>query len=82
MNQKVLKIGTSLGITIPKQAAESLRLRAGDSIRVDFSPENNLLTVRPKLENSKGSVRRARIARLTSDFIERYRADLEALAHK
>ena len=82
MTQKVLKVGTSLGVTIPKGAAVRLGIRAGDLVTVDVHPESGLLTVRADVKRSAGSARRNRIAKLTADFIDRYRADLEALARK
>ena len=82
MTQKVLKVGTSLGVTIPKHAAEKLGIRAGDQVRVDFNLGKSQLTIRPRLEKAQATTRRTKIAKLTADFIERYRSDLEALAHK
>ena len=41
---KVVKIGNSLRITIPKEIVESMKLRAGDTVGVSLS--NNEIVVR------------------------------------
>lgn len=71
MTQKVLKVGDSMTITIPKKSLKELGLRPGDRIKVEkVSPSTKL------------SKHQQKIAELTLDFIDRYRKDLEALARK
>jgi len=78
MAQKIIKIGSSIGITIPRKSAEELGLTVGDSVTLAVDAERKVFSIRPERE----SVRQKKITELTLNFIERYRKDLEALAGK
>lgn len=79
MTQKVLKVGTSAAVTIPKKSLEELGLRIGDRVVVDVDKKRKAFVVQPSKKISKKEVR---IAELTVNFIEKYRNDLESLARK
>ena len=79
MIQKVLKVGSSAAVTIPKKSLDELGIRIGDSIRVDIDSVRNTVLIRPARAKSR---RQKKIAELTLNFIDRYRGDLEALARK
>jgi antitoxin component of MazEF toxin-antitoxin module len=68
MKAKVIKIGSSVGITIPQAIVREQNLRTGDVIEMSIKRANKL------------SKEDQDIARLTAQFINRYRSDLEALA--
>jgi antitoxin component of MazEF toxin-antitoxin module len=42
--QKILKVGNSLGVTLPSSLVKSLSLRPGDQVEV-FQETNNTLTL-------------------------------------
>lgn len=75
MIQKVLKVGTSAAVTIPKRSLKELGLKIGDSVTV--AVKNSTVVVRATRERP---ARDKKITELTLNFIERYRKDLEALA--
>lgn len=77
MIQKVLKVGTSAGVTIPKGALTDIGLKIGDPVRVDVDRKSRSVIIRVPDQLSKED---AKIAQLTMDFIHRYRKDLEALS--
>ncbi len=79
MTQKVLKVGTSAAVTIPKESLARLGLQIGDLVDVVVDNERLLVSVRPV--ESK-NVHRDKIAALTYSFINRYRKDLQALSQK
>jgi len=79
MAQKVLKIGSSIGITIPKHIAEEFKLVAGDSVTLAPDQKSGGFKVIPK---NKATKSQDKIAKLTLNFIKRYRSDLEALKDK
>lgn len=79
MAQKVLKVGKSAAVTIPKEILEEMRLKAGDEVIVEFDKKKRSMTIRP---DEATSARQQKIAELTHNFIERYRKDLEELAKK
>ncbi|MBI2623180.1 MAG: AbrB/MazE/SpoVT family DNA-binding domain-containing protein [Candidatus Liptonbacteria bacterium] len=79
MTQKVLKVGSSAAVTIPKKSLKELGLKIGDEVRVAVDAKARVVSIVPARALSSED---QRIARLTLRFIERYRKDLEELAKK
>jgi len=79
MTQKVLQIGSSAGVTLSKDTLKTLGLKIGDQVLVTVDEQAQLATLGPVKRKSSTN---EKIAKLTLRFIERYRSDLEALAHK
>lgn len=79
MTQKVLKVGDSAAVTIPKKSLEELGLKIGDRVRVEVDPQKKVVAIRPLNHLSSAD---KHIANLTYKFINRYRKDLEALARE
>lgn len=79
MIQKVLRIGSSAAVTIPRKSLDELGIRIGDSIHVDIDAARNTVLIRPARAKSQ---REKKIVALALNFIERYRSDLKALARK
>lgn len=77
MTQKVFKVGSSAAVPIPKKSLAELGLKIGDRVEIRVDRARRAVSIRP---NVGVSGQDARIARLTLDFINRYRKDLEALA--
>jgi len=82
MIQKVLKVGSSAAVTIPKDSLKELGLKIGDKVKTTFDIRKNVLTISPVQKDAELSAEDQNIARLTSNFIQRYRKDLENLADK
>lgn len=78
MTQKVLKVGSSAAVTIPKKSLRELGLKVGDVVHVEVNPRTKVVSFSPAKSRAKDQ----RIAALTLNFIKRYRKDLEALARK
>lgn len=76
MIQKVFKVGSSVAVTIPKKSLKELGLKAGDAVRVEIDSRARTVSFRMAEGGSD------RIMELTTNFIKRYRKDLEALARK
>jgi len=76
MIQKVFKVGSSAAVTIPKKSLEELGLKIGDSVALTIDVEHQVVSVRPVVSQDS----RDQITKLTLDFINRYREDMEALA--
>lgn len=79
MTQKLLKVGSSAAVTIPKKSLDELGLKIGDAVQVDIDVKERTVHIKPQEKLSRED---EKIARLTFDFIQRYRKDLEALAKK
>ena len=79
MQQKVLRVGSSAAVTIPKRSLEDLGLKVGDEVNVHVDSTAKTVLVRPVSALAAEDVE---IARLGLRFIQRYRKDIEALARK
>ena len=79
MAQKVLKVGKSAAVTIPKGSLDDLGLKIGDEVNVEVDRKKRSVVIRPE---QKISAKQQHIAELTESFIQRYRKDLEELAKK
>jgi len=78
MTQKVLKIGSSVGVTIPKESLKELGLKVGDPITVIVDKKRKTMAIQHAAILSSDE---ERIIKHGKDFIERYRKDLETLAN-
>ncbi len=76
MTQKVLKVGSSAAVTIPKKSLEELNLRIGDSVSVQIDKKRKAVIIKPSVQVDK------EIMDWTNKFIKKYRPALEALAKK
>ena len=77
MIQKVLKVGSSAAVTIPKQSLEGLGLKIGDRVAVHIDRKRWKLSIMPAAKTVDRE-----LLEWTRKFIERYRPALEALAKK
>lgn len=76
MIQKVLKVGSSVAVTIPKKSLKELGLKAGDTVSLTIDASRRRVIVEPSNDVDK------ELIEWTKSFIERYRPTLEALAKK
>ena len=76
MIQKLLKVGSSAAVTIPKKSLRELGLEIGDEVTVNVDIANECVTIGPSKK------RPAEIVGWINTFIEKYRPALEALARK
>ena len=81
MIQKVLRVGSSAAVTIPKKSLKELGLKIGDSISLEIDTGDKSVSIR-SMRAPKLSARQRKVDKLALDFIKRYRKDLEALADK
>lgn len=76
MTQKVLKVGSSAAVTIPKKSLEELGLKIGDRVAVEIDEKSKAVIIRPEIVVDR------KLIDWTQKFIARYRPALEALAKK
>ena len=79
MTQKVLKVGSSAAVTIPKKSLEALGLKIGDQITVEVNARKRTVVISPSHELSKEDLK---VAKIAYNFINQYRKDLESLAKR
>ena len=78
MVNKLLRVGDSVAITIPRSVLKEMGLSIGDKMVVTYLPEVNEIVVKPLSIGS--ALVSDRAARLTAHFIDRYRGALKRLA--
>lgn len=78
MLQKVLRIGTSAGITLSKEALASLGVQIGDRIKVSVDSKNGTVRITGDQPRIPAPGDREVLA-WTEDFARRYRETLENL---
>ena len=79
MTQKVLKVGSSAAVIIPKESLNELGLKPGDWVTVEVNREKRSVLVAPFREQLKVD---KELLDWTRRFIKKYRPALEALAGK
>ena len=77
MIQKILSVGSSIAITIPKEVRESLHLKAGKFVHTDFDKKNGVFSISQETKLSRED---EEILRHAAGFMKRYEKDLKALA--
>ena len=77
MTQKVLRVGTSAAVTIPKSILADLRLSVGDQVRVEVDNKRQTLLVTPA-----DQVHDQELLDWTKKFTTHYQSALEALSKK
>jgi putative addiction module antidote len=78
MVRKIFKTGNSFVISLPREALQRLNLQAGSEVNVTVDEEKGRIIV--ERSQPLPSEIDATFARQVNDFIEQYRAALEALA--
>jgi putative addiction module antidote len=78
MVNKVLRVGDSAAVTLPKQTLKEMGIMIGDKVVVTYLPEEQEIVIKP-LKKPAGQVS-DRVARLTTSFIDHYRDVLKELA--
>lgn len=76
MTQKVLKVGSSAAVTIPKEVLREFGLRIGDWVQVETDKKRRVVMVKPLIQVQK------ELVDWTDGFIKKYRTALAALAKK
>lgn len=76
MTQKLLKVGSSAAVTIPKKSLKELGLKIGDEVRVAVNARAKTVVIEPVTSVHQETMEWA------DRFIQRYRSALEALAKK
>ncbi len=80
MSQKVIVVGNSLAVTIPKASAKKLGIKAGDSVEISAHPSTRALTVH--MQEKGGESVNPDVIAWTNAFIDKNRKLLMRLADK
>jgi antitoxin component of MazEF toxin-antitoxin module len=78
MIQKVIKVGTSVAVVVPKNITIQNDMFVGSEVDMTYDKKTGAVTFTPVRE--RVTHRANHIAKLTMNFIDRYRDDLEKLS--
>jgi antitoxin component of MazEF toxin-antitoxin module len=82
MLRKLITIGSSVGVTLPKSSLTKWGFKPGKDVEVLVDDAEQHITIASPRPSVKLTSTDAKVAKLTLDFINRYRTDLERLAKK
>jgi antitoxin component of MazEF toxin-antitoxin module len=54
MTRKIVKTGSSLAVTLPREVVELYKLKPGDEVEVDVHPQTGAVTIRPEIVYFEG----------------------------
>ena len=76
MRRKIIKVGSSSAVTIPKKSLEELGLKEGDEVALDIDKKNKTVTIKPVFSVDP------ELLAWTNQFIRKYKSALDALSRK
>lgn len=80
MLRKICHIGNSQGVSLPKEMLEKLNLSVGLDVDVELDEKGKRIIIEPKTARAAYEAVDMEFASQVSDFIERYKPALKALA--
>ena len=81
MLQKIIQVGNSAAVTIPKDFLKTSRLKVGDSVIVNIDADVSEVSIRPR-DVSKRLPLKPKFLHWLDEFMAEYRPVLEELAKK
>lgn len=79
MVQKIIKIGNSYGVILPKEVMEATMMNVGDEVEIDSFPENLSITLRSPKAPYKTMIT-PEFKQWLNDFVTRNHSLLKTLA--
>lgn len=79
MTRKIIKIGSSVGITLPKALLTQMGLSVGDAVVISEDKNTGCVSIEPEKKKYAPDKENVEWAK---EFVERYRPALEELADK
>ncbi|MBI5874944.1 MAG: AbrB/MazE/SpoVT family DNA-binding domain-containing protein [Deltaproteobacteria bacterium] len=80
MLRKICNIGNSQGVSLPKEILEKLHLSVGLEVDVELDEKGKRIVIEPMPTRAAYEAVDREFASQVSDFIERYKPALKALA--
>ena len=76
VSNKIIKVGSSAAVTIPKKVLKSMAIEIGDNVFVSVDAKNRRFIIEPVVNFKLEEERALRI----DEFIRRYKKDLEKVS--
>lgn len=80
MTRKVIKTGSSLAVTLPREIVDEFNLKAGDELDVSVHPQTGAIVIRPGVRYVDDGKVTQRFLRLAEELAERRAALYRELA--
>ena len=80
VQQKVIRVGNSIGITISREQRDKFDLQVGDSVSVEDTAKQLIIT--PVRKKKRSTTVTPEFAKVVEEFIEEHKDVLEALAKR
>jgi putative addiction module antidote len=80
MKRKIVKTGSSLAVTLPREVVKDFDLRAGDEVDVSVHPHTGAIVVRSEAQYFEGGKVSPRFKRASERVLEQYDKAFEKLA--
>lgn len=82
MNQKIIKIGNSTGIIIPKSILDAVGLKIGGEVRLETDKISKALIIQNKASAQKNSSINPYFLKILNKVNKQYASALQSLAQK
>ena len=79
MVQRIIRIGNSYGVILPKEVIDATRMKVGDEVEIDPFPENLSITIRSSKSPYKTNIT-PEFKQWLDDFVKRNHSLLKTLA--
>jgi antitoxin component of MazEF toxin-antitoxin module len=80
MKRKVVRTGSSLAVTLPKDVVTEFKLQAGDEVDVSVHPQTGAIVIRPGVRYFEDGKVTPGFRKLARRILERYDKAFEDLA--
>ena len=80
MTRKIVKTGSSLAVTLPRDVVNEFKLKAGDEVEVSVHPQTGAIIVRAGVQYVEGGKVTSRLTKASTRILDRYDAAFRELA--
>jgi putative addiction module antidote len=80
MTRKIVKTGSSLAVTLPRDVVSAFKLKAGDEVDVSVHPQTGAIIVRAAMRLVEGGKVNRRFRSASKKILDRYDAAFRVLA--
>ncbi len=71
MTRKIVKTGSSLAVTLPREIVDEFKLKKGDEVDVSVHPQTGVIMIRPGVLYFEGEKVTKRFRRLAEELLKR-----------
>lgn len=72
MGQKIIKIGSSNGVTLPKRLLEKLRAELGDEVELEYNSRHESIEIRMANKKEEPASLFKEVAKLISEYKDEF----------